>query len=114
MIRSLVFIPGHKISYFDKIKKNLPDAVCFDLEDSVPKNKKKIAKIKISNFLKNRSNLKLKVFIRLDNYIEPVFMEFYNLIYNNVYSVIIPKVSEISQIIKVEKILKKIEKKKKI
>ena len=40
LIKSLLFIPGHKTVYLKKLKKTIADAFVVDLEDSVPVNKK--------------------------------------------------------------------------
>ena len=55
-IKSMLFVPGHKTNFLNKLDQTISDAVVLDLEDSVPLNKKLLArknleKIK-SSFLK--------------------------------------------------------------
>ena len=51
MLRSLLFIPSHKIKFVDSVLKKNPDAICFDLEDALPDNKKKFGLEKLKIFL---------------------------------------------------------------
>ena len=61
-MRSLLFIPAHKISYIDNLSKNnYPDAIAIDLEDSVPTNKKKEGTLKILDFFKKKNSFKKKI-----------------------------------------------------
>ena len=51
MLRSLLFIPSHKIRFVDSVLKKNPDAICFDLEDALPDNKKKFGLRSLRYFL---------------------------------------------------------------
>ncbi len=42
LFRSLIFVPGNNPRFLEKAKKIQADIVCFDLEDSVPDNEKKM------------------------------------------------------------------------
>ena len=49
-IKSMLFMPGHKIYFLDKLKKSISDAITIDLEDSVPINKKDVARKNLNKF----------------------------------------------------------------
>ena len=66
MIRSLAFIPSHKIDGFNLIARKKPDAVCFDLEDSLPFEKKKYGLKKLKKFLSSYKKSKIKLFVRME------------------------------------------------
>ena len=42
LFRSLIFVPGNNSKFLEKAKKLQADIVCFDLEDSVPDEEKKM------------------------------------------------------------------------
>lgn len=114
MIRSLVFIPAHKIAAFDSISNHKPDAVCFDLEDSLPKNKKNYGISQLNFFLKSNKIRNLKLFVRIEDlesnnidYIEKIMSP-------QIDSIVLSKISNVEKLIKFEKNLRKLEIKKKI
>ncbi|WP_156755948.1 HpcH/HpaI aldolase/citrate lyase family protein [Actinokineospora pegani] len=45
--RSVLFVPAHKTSWFSKAAESGADAVCFDLEDSVPAHLKESARLEV-------------------------------------------------------------------
>ena len=45
--RSVLFVPAHKTSWFGKAAASGADAVCFDLEDSVPEHLKASARLEV-------------------------------------------------------------------
>jgi len=112
MIRSLAFIPAHKIDGYDLIAKKNPDAICFDLEDSLPLNKKKYGVNKLKKFLSQHRKDKIKLFVRIDN-IKKDNNFLLDVINRNIHSIIVPKASNVNEIIRFEKDLEKLEKKNK-
>jgi citrate lyase subunit beta/citryl-CoA lyase len=46
--RTILFVPAHKTSWFDKAAESGADAVCFDLEDSVPAHLKPSAREEVA------------------------------------------------------------------
>jgi citrate lyase subunit beta / citryl-CoA lyase len=46
--RSVLFVPAHKTSWFDKAADSGADAVCFDLEDAVPEHLKASARLEVT------------------------------------------------------------------
>ena len=112
MIRSLAFIPSHKIDGFNLIARKKPDAVCFDLEDSLPFEKKKYGLKKLKKFLSSYKKSKIKLFVRMEK-INNSNKDFFNAINNNIHSILIPKVSNTILIKKFESELSQFEKKNK-
>jgi citrate lyase subunit beta / citryl-CoA lyase len=47
--RTILFVPAHKTSWYDKAIASGPDAVCFDLEDSVPAHLKEEARKEVAS-----------------------------------------------------------------
>ena len=39
-IKSMLFVPGHKTNFLNKLDPTISDVVVLDLEDAVPSNKK--------------------------------------------------------------------------
>lgn len=66
--RSVLFIPAHKTSWFDKAIAAGPDAVVFDLEDSVPMDIKDQARENVADALAkfHVSNPNLGMFVRVN------------------------------------------------
>ena len=50
LIKSLLFVPGHKAEYLKDLNSINCDAIVIDLEDAVPWNKKKKCKKKLRKF----------------------------------------------------------------
>jgi len=46
--RTVLFVPAHKTSWYDKAAESGADAVCFDLEDSVPEQLKSAAREEVA------------------------------------------------------------------
>ena len=46
--RTVLFVPAHKTSWYDKAAESGADAVCFDLEDSVPAHLKAAAREEVA------------------------------------------------------------------
>ena len=61
-MRSNLFIPSFNRKYIDKILITNFDNYIFDLEDSVPGNKKDIARKNIKHFFKKKLNPKILCF----------------------------------------------------
>lgn len=67
-LRSLLFIPAGKLGKWDKAIDSGADAICIDLEDSVPPNKKDSARFEVMSFLNtNTSNNRVKILIRINS-----------------------------------------------
>ena len=53
--RTVLFVPAHKTSWFDKAAASGADAVCFDLEDSVPPQLKEAARTEVAGAVEQLS-----------------------------------------------------------
>ena len=53
LTRSLLFVPGHKNKFMESSLNCDADILLPDLEDSVPENKKKVARDNILNYAKS-------------------------------------------------------------
>lgn len=114
-MRSLLFIPAHKINYLDKLKKNsYPDAIAFDLEDSVPKNKKEDGEKKIQNYFKNINNFNNQIYVRIDIENKKLDKTLKKIIHKKLTGIILPKINDSKDILDFEKKIKSIEVKKQI
>ncbi|MET0741110.1 MAG: CoA ester lyase [Candidatus Nanopelagicales bacterium] len=64
--RTVLFVPAHKTTWFDKAVDSGADAVCFDLEDSVPADLKPAAREEVAAAVErfSKSHPKLGLFVR--------------------------------------------------
>lgn len=94
--RSLLFTPGHKISFFKKLKKNNADCIIFDLEDSVPENKKDLATNNINSYLKSGNLKERDVFIRINkkNYKDDIL----NIPNFLITGLVLPKINDLNEL----------------
>lgn len=114
-MRSLLFIPAHKTHYVHKLKKkNYPDAIAFDLEDSLPPNKKRDGVIKILNFFNEIENNENQIYIRIDVEDKEIDKTLKKIIHKKLTGIILPKINNANQVLAFEKKIKNIETKKKI
>lgn len=67
LLRSMMYMPGYKEKYFDKLDESGADAVILDLEDSVPARFKPQARENVKNFLKAYQKKKTRIFVRLNS-----------------------------------------------
>tara|TARA_Y100000591_G_C21749433_1_gene653878 strand:+ start:190 stop:1035 length:846 start_codon:yes stop_codon:yes gene_type:complete len=114
MNRSLLFIPGHKLEYIYKIKKFVPDIIVIDFEDAVPKNKKHIALKKYLDFIKVKKNLNSKLFLRLDYEENKLPKNLYQYFNKKLNGMILPKIKDEKEIIKLHRLININQKKKKV
>lgn len=114
MLRSLLFIPSHKIRFVDGVLKKNPDAICFDLEDALPDNKKKFGLEKLKIFLNDTKIDYLKFFIRIEDIEKNNYDNVLSILNSKVHSLVLPKISNVKSLKSFEKRLKMFEKKNKI
>ena len=111
-IKSMLFVPGYKINFLDKLKKSISDAITIDLEDSVPINKKDVAR-KNLNKLKI-SNSKINFFVRINYDFKNLTKDIISSTKANINSYILPKINSAKDIKFIEKKIKKYSKSKKL
>ena len=111
LFRSLIFVPGNNPRFLDKAKKLQADIVCFDLEDSVPDNEKITARKLIKTALKSRKSYKSSIFVRTNSPLSgKIPSDLKEVIQKGIDGIVIPKVNNIKEIAKIEKILSSLEK----
>lgn len=115
LLRSLIFVPGNNPRFVEKAETLLGDIVCFDLEDSVPLNEKNSARNLIKEALTKRSEYKAEVYVRTNSPISGLIPDdLYQIVQKGIDGIVIPKVNNIKELKKIEKLLVVLEKKRKL
>ena len=115
LFRSLIFVPGNNPRFLEKAKKIQADIVCFDLEDSVPDDEKTSARKLIKNALKSRSEYSSSIFVRTNSPLSgKIPSDLKEIIQKGIDGIVIPKVNNVSELKKIQKILSGLEKSKKL
>lgn len=115
LFRSLIFVPGNNRRFLEKAKALTADIVCFDLEDSVPQKEKKSARKLISKALKSRKDYSSSICVRTNSPDSGMIPEdLKNVIQKGIDGIVIPKVNNIQEIKKIDKIISVLEKKQKL
>ncbi len=115
LFRSLIFVPGNNPRFIEKAKKIQADIVCFDLEDSVPDNEKTSARKLIKTALKSRSEYSSSIFVRTNSPLSgKISLDLKEIVQKGIDGIVIPKVNNITELKKIQKILSGLEKSKKL
>jgi len=115
LFRSLIFVPGNNSRFLEKAKKIQADIVCFDLEDSVPDNEKTNARKLIKSALKSRKSYKSSIFVRTNSPTSgKIPFDLKEVVQKGIDGIVIPKVNNITDMKKIEKILSGLEKTQKL
>lgn len=115
LFRSLVFVPGNNPRFLEKAKSLSGDIVCFDLEDSVPDNEKTSARKLIKTALKSRSEYSSSIFVRTNSPLSgKISLDLKEIVQKGIDGIVIPKVNNITELKKIQKILSGLEKSKKL
>ena len=94
MSRSYLFIPGNTPAMVQNLDVFESDAVIIDFEDSVTTFDKDSARILIKNFLKKYSYKNLELYIRINSYDSPYFLEDVNATIDlDILGYVLPKAS---------------------
>ncbi|TBR26464.1 MAG: CoA ester lyase [Candidatus Nitrosotenuis sp.] len=115
LFRSLLFVPGNNSRFLEKAKTIQADIVCFDLEDSIPDSEKVNARNLIKDALKSRSQYAPDVYVRTNSPVSgkiPADLE--QIIQKGIDGIVIPKVNNSKELLKIEKIITNLEKKRKL
>ena len=75
VMRSLLFVPGHRARFYEKLSEFRPDAVIVDLEDAVPPAEKPLARMTVRERLGGPLLHSLSVFVRVNPVGSPFFSE---------------------------------------
>jgi len=115
LLRSLIFVPGNNIRFLEKAKTLLGDIVCLDLEDSVPLNEKDSARNLIKEALTKRSEYKAEVYVRTNSPLSRLIPDdLRQIVQKGIDGIVIPKVNNVKEFKKIEKLLVALEKKRKL
>lgn len=115
LLRSLIFVPGNNPRFLEKAKTLLGDIVCFDLEDSVPPNEKNSARNLIKEALAKRSEYKAEVYVRTNSPISGLIPDdLHQIVQKGIDGIVIPKVNNVKELKKIEKLLVVLEKRRKL
>ena len=115
LFRSLIFVPGNNPRFLEKAKKIQADIVCFDLEDSVPEDEKANARKLIKSALKSRKSYESSIFVRTNSPTSgKIPSDLKEVIQKGIDGIVIPKVNNIIEMKKIEKIISRLEKSRKL
>jgi len=115
LFRSLIFVPGNNSRFLEKAKSLQADIVCFDLEDSVPDNEKVKARKLIKSALKSRKLYESSIFVRTNSPSSgKIPSDLKEIVQKGIDGIVIPKVNNIQELKKIEKILCGLEKAQKL
>jgi len=115
LLRSLFFVPGNNPRFIEKAKALPADVICFDLEDSVPLNEKKSARNLIKKALTNRSEYKSEVYVRINSPVSGLISDdLLQIVQKGIDGIVIPKVNNVKELKKIEKLLVAFEKKRRL
>lgn len=115
LFRSLIFVPGNNPRFLEKAKKLQADIVCFDLEDSVPDDEKITARKLIKTALKSRKSYESSIFVRTNSPLSgKILSDLKEVVQKGIDGIVIPKVNNIKEMAKIEKILSSLEKTRKL
>jgi len=115
LFRSLIFVPGNNSRFLEKAKNLQADIVCFDLEDSVPDNEKANARKLIKFALKSRKSYKPSIFVRTNSPTSgKIPSDLKEVVQKGIDGIVIPKVNNVKDMKKIEKILSGLEKTRKL
>ena len=113
--RSLLFVPGINPRFVDKAKKLNADIICFDLEDSVLPSEKVTARKLLVQALKQRANYNLteNVYVRINSPESGISSkDLTSTIQKGLDGIVVPKVSEESEIVELCSLITELEQKR--
>ena len=108
MFRSLLFIPANNAKFIAKSYSLSPDILCYDLEDSVPINEKQNARNNICGiFEQNDIKRNSLIYVRINSTGSGLFeSDLRTIIHRDLNGIVIPKVNTISDIDKINEVIK--------
>ena len=115
LFRSLIFVPGNNPRFLEKAKSLQSDIVCFDLEDSVPDDQKSDARELIKSALKSRKEYSSSIFVRTNSPLSGrIPDDLKEVVQKGIDGIVVPKVNNTKELQKIEKIISRLEKSRKI
>ncbi len=114
MFRSLIFVPGNSTRFVDKAKTLAADIICFDLEDSVPANEKSVARKTITYAISRRQEYGKPVYVRINSPESGLVQaDLKAAVHKGVDGIVVPKVNDAQEIVKIKKQVAALEKSRK-
>lgn len=114
MFRSLIFVPGNSTRFVEKAKTLQADIVCFDLEDSVPTNEKDAARKIIADAISRRQEYSKPIYVRTNSPESGlVTADLKAAVRRGIDGIVISKVSDAAEIMKIKKQVAGLEKERK-
>lgn len=105
-VRSMLYVPGSKLSWVEKARQAGADAVILDLEDAVPSSAKESARREVGEYLNSSAHSDLPIFVRINDLSSSDALEDIRaVVCNSLTGVVVPKVSTSDDVRLVEKIL---------
>lgn len=115
LFRSLIFVPGNNSRFLEKAKTIQADIVCFDLEDSVPDDEKANARKLVKSALKSRKLYESPIFVRTNSPSSgKIPSDLEEIVQKGIDGIIIPKVNNVKEMKKIQKMLSDLEKTRKL
>ena len=117
MNRTLIFVPGNSARFISSAKKSNADIVCFDLEDSVPYHEKSSAREMIGEAISQTDDFKntFSLYVRTNSYDSGhLFTDLTAVIQKGITGVVIPKVSDNTEISEISSFISRLETERKI
>lgn len=115
LLRSLIFVPGNNPRFLEKAKTLGADIICFDLEDSVPLEEKKSARNLIKDAITKHSEYRSEVYVRINSPASGMIQEdLKEILQKGIDGIVIPKVNDVIEIKKIEKVMGTLEKKRRL
>lgn len=117
MYRTLIFVPGNSARFINSAKRLNADIVCLDLEDSVPYHEKPAARELIRGALCQIDSFKnaFSLYVRTDSYESGnLFTDLEAVIHEGITGVVIPKVSDSTEICEVSSFISRLEVERKV
>ena len=101
----MLFVPGHKTNFLNKLDQTISDAVVLDLEDSVPLNKKLLAR---KNLEKIKSSFSQNnFFVRINNDKKNLLPDIISSSKAKINYYVLPKINGAKDVKSIEKKIKK-------
>lgn len=106
-IRSMLFVPGNRLSLIEKAKSRGADAVVIDLEDAVPMDAKERARREVAEFLQSQVRENYPFFVRVNGLESPeAGRDIAAVVTSGLTGIMVPKLSAPESIHTVEHLLR--------
>ncbi|MBF8668351.1 CoA ester lyase [Pseudomonas putida] len=104
-LRSLLFIPAHKVDWAQKASRYRPDAVVLDLEDAVPPHLKAGARAAVAQVFEELHSHNIRTFVRINALEEGGGEDLAAIVHKNLDGVMLPKANSVDQIRELDSLL---------